>query len=68
MLTADCSNRRFKLDNYGVSFLIFLLSRGRGLRDRRGARGWASDATGQAAPPLPRFPAARLALLLEKSG
>jgi hypothetical protein len=59
---------RFKLDNYGVSFfIIFLLSRGRGLRDRRRARGWASGPTGQAAPSLPRSPAARFPSLLEKS-
>jgi hypothetical protein len=32
-----------------------------GFRDRSEARGWASDAVRQAAPPLPRFPAARVA-------
>ena len=67
MLTANCSNRRFKLDNYGVSFFIFLLSRGRGLRDRRGARELAYGAVMQAALLLPRFPSTRVASSLGNS-
>jgi hypothetical protein len=48
-------------------FYYILLSRGRGLRDRRGARGLACDAITQGAAPIPRFPAARFASSLEKS-